>query len=381
MSIKESAYPSIALLMMVKNESKRILTTLSSVIGVVDGLIFYDTGSTDNTIELIKDFSAKNSLPLYYKTGEFVDFSTSRNVSLDLADEHPEFKYLLLLDGNDEVKNGKRLKKLAKEFENKPNSSFMLCQEWKNLDNSITKYYNVRFIKNNKGWRYKGSVHEYIANDNNNEYGVKADGVTIFQDRKFDAAKSMTRYAFDKELLLKDYEKNPEDGRTLFYLAQTYGCLDDLENCYEFYKKRVNAGGFLEEIFHSYLRLGEVGTRMGKPWNILLDHYICAFELLGRVEPLIKLTEYYRSQKMWRSAYMFAKKACDLEYPKNAVLFVDKNAYDYGRWHLLGIVAYYDEKYQDGYDACKKAIDHSNQEIDKNNLKFYCEKLKKRIKN
>ena len=368
----------IALLMMVKNESKRILNSLNSVLGTVKSIVIYDTGSEDNTISLIENFCRNHNLPLHLKTGVFENFSTSRNVSLDFADSFSDIDYLLLLDGNDELRNGHILQSAANEFKNRKNSGFMLCQEWKNNDNTITKYFNLRFIKTRVGWRYKGSVHEYLTNIiNPQEYGVRLDDrIVLFQDRKYDAEKSLGRYTKDKELLLKDYESDPADGRTLFYLAQTYGCLDEVENCYEFYKKRVQAGGFLEEVFHSYLRMGEVGGRLGKPWHIILDHFICAFEVLGRAEPLVKLAEYYRSQNMWKSAYMFAKKSCELEYPKQAVLFVDKRLYEYGRWHLLGILAYYDEKYKEGEDACKMALKSGPDfEIDKNKLKFYIEKL------
>ena len=366
----------IALLMMVKNESKRILTSLSSVINTVQSVVIYDTGSEDDTISLLENFCRKHSIPLRLKTGTFIDFSTSRNVSLDFADTFQDIDYLLLLDGNDELQCGHILQIVADEFLTKNNTGFMLCQEWKNFDSTITKYFNLRFIKARSGWRYKGSVHEYLVNPNQ-EYGIKLDDrIVLFQDRKYDSEKSMYRYSIDKDLLLKDYETDPNHGRTLFYLAQTYGCLDDLDNCYDFYKKRVQAGGFLEEIFHSYLRMGEIGTKMGKSWNIILDHYICAFEILGRAEPLVKLAEYYRSQNMWKSAYMFSKKACELSYPKDAVLFVDKRLYEYGRWHLLGILAYYDQKYKEGFNACNIAIKMGpNFDIDKSNLKFYIDKL------
>ena len=369
----------IALLMMVKNESKRILQSLKSVMGTVKSVVIYDTGSTDNTIDIIRDFCESNMLPLHLKSGIFEDFSTSRNVSLDFADQFSEIDYLLLLDGNDELKRGDLLQSVADNLIGGSQSGFMLSQEWKNPDNTLTRYYNIRFIKARSGWRYKGSVHEYLSNNSKlQDYSIKLDGkITLFQDRKYDIEKSLSRYSKDKELLMKDYKTDPSDGRTLFYLAQTCGCLNEMDECYDFYRKRIEAGGFLEEMFHSYLRLGLVGTTIGKSWNVILDHYICAFELLGRAEPLVELSEYYRSQKMWKSAYMFAKKACEVEYPQNAVLFVDRRLYDYTRWHLLGILAYYDQKYEEGRHACEIAIGAgSNLEIDKNNLKFYHEKLK-----
>ena len=70
--------------------------------------------------------------------------------------------------------------------------------------------------------------------------------------------------------------------------------------------------------------------------------------------------------------------ACELKYPE-CILFVDKLAYDYKRWHVLGICAYYVEKYEEGRKACLIAIENGrkqniNVDIDISNLKFYEEK-------
>jgi cellulose synthase/poly-beta-1,6-N-acetylglucosamine synthase-like glycosyltransferase len=48
--------PKICLNMIVKNESKVILRLLYSVLPLIDGYCICDTGSTDNTIELIESF-------------------------------------------------------------------------------------------------------------------------------------------------------------------------------------------------------------------------------------------------------------------------------------------------------------------------------------
>ena len=68
----------IAVLMMVKNETKRLHISLDSVVGFADSLVIFDTGSTDNTIQISKDFSEKYNIPLRLKEGAFIDFSTRR---------------------------------------------------------------------------------------------------------------------------------------------------------------------------------------------------------------------------------------------------------------------------------------------------------------
>jgi hypothetical protein len=199
----------------------------------------------------------------------------------------------------------------------------------------------------------------------------------LYQDRKEDAEKSSTRYAQDKKFLLKDYDKNPKDGRTLFYLAQTCGCLGEYEESFKYYKERSVVGGFEEEVFHSLLRMGEISSNMlKKPWNESLEYYLLAFEMSKRAEPLVRIASYYKNQNMWQLAFLFSKKSTEMEYPTDAILFIDKKLYEYDRWHLLGIISFYAGKYTDGYEGCLRALMHPyNVEIDKFNLKFYEEKL------
>ena len=51
----DSSIPTLCLNMIVKNEGKIILRLLESVVSIVDCYCISDTGSTDNTIELIEN--------------------------------------------------------------------------------------------------------------------------------------------------------------------------------------------------------------------------------------------------------------------------------------------------------------------------------------
>ena len=145
-----SKTPIIGCLMMVKNEKKRIHVSLESVTGTVDCLIIYDTGSTDDTIEIITKHCEKHKLNLYMIHGEFINFSESRNISLDYADTIP-VHFLLLLDTNDELQGGNELKKFCKKEMDSNNNAYLICQHW--WYGKYDKYFNVRFIKARKHWR------------------------------------------------------------------------------------------------------------------------------------------------------------------------------------------------------------------------------------
>jgi glycosyltransferase involved in cell wall biosynthesis len=365
----------IAVLMMVKNEKKRLGVTLESIKNFADSLIIYDTGSTDNTINILKQFSEKNNIPLRLKEGEFVNFSTSRNVSLDFADTFDEVDYILLLDVNDELRNCDKLRKFAREMHDKPNTGFLVCQEW--WSGRYDKYYNMRFVKAHKGWRYKGSVHEYMEDTSKVKPAVLRipDDIVIFQDRTQDDDKTGKRFKRDKILLYDDYKKDPTEPRTLFYLAQTCSCLNHIEEAFYYYKIRSSLEGFQEEKFHSFLRSGELAQKLGHPWHDVMGWYMKAYEHSPRAEPLVYIVEYYNHVKNWWLAYTFARLACMLSYPDHCILFVDKHAYDYKRWHLMSLVAYYAGFYVEGKTACEKAIACGlNSDIDAKNMKFYIEK-------
>ena len=376
----------IAVLMMLKNESKRLNVTLDSIKNFADSLVIFDTGSTDDTIDICKNFSELYNIPLRLKQGEFTDFSESRNVSLDFADTFEDIDYLLLMDCNDELIGGDILRKFAEEdYVNNKMYSFLISQEW--FSGTINIYNNIRFIKAHKGWRYKGVVHEYISiTDKETKEEIcleikKLDkNIKLYQDRTKDDDKSINRFYRDKELLLEEYKKNPKYGRTVFYLAQTFSCLNDYKNSYFYYKERTLLVGFWEETYESYFKCGELSETLNHDWHESFVWYIKAYESIPRVEPLLKIAKYYQNIKNFLLSYTFLDLACKLNFPTQCSLYVDKLAYDYTRWHLTSIVAYYTNlHYKEGKLACLRAIENGtklniNTDIDKKNLEFYLKK-------
>jgi len=357
---------SIGLVMMVKNEEERILVSLKSVIGIIDAIIIYDTGSTDKTMSIIQNFCAEHKINLYMIQGDFIDFATSRNILLGYADKI-NVQYLLLLDGNDQLRGGNFLKEF---IQNSSADIFFICQEW--WSGALDKFYNIRLIKTRTGYKYTGSVHETINTKNAQPVLRLPDNIVIYQDRTKDNGKSKTRYKRDYELLIRDYEKDMKNTRTLFYLAQTCMCLHNYEEALKYSKLRIDLEGFQEERFLSFIRAGDCCLKLNHSWYDALTWYTKAYEHSQRVEPLVKIADHYRDENKWYIAYMYIHEACSLHYPKNAILFVDKSAYDYCRWHVMSVVATHVNKIDEGKKACLQALKTSpNRAIDKDIWKYY----------
>jgi len=166
--------------------------------------------------------------------------------------------------------------------------------------------------------------------------------------------------------------------RYLFYLAQTCGCLGNLHDAYKYYVLRTKEVGFIEEVYQSLFRLGEICLSLGHPWEEAMNWYLKAFEHSQRAEPLIKMVEYYKEfnhlgekKPDFLMAFMYASMACKLAYPMNQILFIDRRCYQLKRWSLLGSVAFYVQRYKEGKEACIKAIMAENNDDDVKNLALY----------
>ena len=202
----------------------------------------------------------------------------------------------------------------AKKYMDTDVSGFLLCQEW--WSGQYDKYFNMRFIKPRENWRYKGVVHEYLSQNGKNE-NVKRlpDEIILFQDRTLDNNKSGPRFKRDKELLLKEYEKDPTEPRTVFYLAQTCSCLGEKEEALKYYSIRTDLEGFWEEVFQAYLRCGEISQKLFRPWHESMTWYIKAFEHTKRVEPVLNIAEHYQKEKDWMLSIYICRSCLQVTLP------------------------------------------------------------------
>ncbi|MDD4930891.1 MAG: glycosyltransferase [Candidatus Colwellbacteria bacterium] len=398
---KPVKHASLALVMMVKNENKRIVVSLDSVKGIVDKFVIMDTGSEDNTVEIIKTYCDKNKIELHLLEKSFpppFHYSNARNVVLDFADDKAEF--LLLLDCNDELKDGPNIRRFVDSYEGR-STAFHICQEWWN-GISLDKYYNIRLLKAKNGWRYKGAIHEYISNPicDNDVNKIKTDemvsrvfGFTLYQDRTMDDDKSFKRFARDEEVLEAEYQDNiklvkdgkilKQDSRTVFYYGQTCMCLGKNEKAYRLYRERSELEGFTEERYHAYYRCGEISRVLKHNWEESFMWYHKAYEYsakmfdVPRAEPLYRISEYYR-EKCIEISYMNLKRCCELKYPESAILFVDRRIYDYLRWNLMSLVGFDAKEMNIGKYSCCKAITAEKKSEDIKILEKYIPDKKER---
>ena len=138
-----------------------------------------------------------------------------------------------------------------------------------------------------------------------------------------------------------------------------------------------NKSSTQDEIFRAYYRLGFLSELLKHTWEESELYYFKAFQVGQRVEPLCKIAEHYRSggniydfnKPEWISAYFYSSLACDLVAPMGVEY--DKKYYDYKRWSLLAESAFHVSRYDEGKEACLKAIKSENKQCDRDLLNLY----------
>ncbi|MEE9430449.1 MAG: glycosyltransferase family 2 protein, partial [Melioribacteraceae bacterium] len=145
--------PKVTLSMIVKNEEQYLRGCLESVKGIADEIVIVDTGSTDATLDIAKEFNAK-----IFHFEWIKDFSAARNFALSKSTGD----WILYLDADERLEK-KSKKELFRKI--KGNNKLAINCIIKNLDDrkkapTLMKY--VRLFKNNKSISFTGKAHEQI---------------------------------------------------------------------------------------------------------------------------------------------------------------------------------------------------------------------------
>lgn len=379
---------------MIKDEERIIAQTLKSFLPFCDCLIAYDTGSTDNTINIIKEQAEKFKKPLFLITGHFINFSASRNVLLKYSNKIAD--YLLLPDSNDILRGGEQVRPTISENhkreESKKWNALFVSQIWATSNsNSESKNYrpfkNIRIIRTNLGWTYNCVIHENVHlqpgelyeglsipnNPNNPVIGYNTN-IVFYQDRDEDNLKTDKRLASDILLLEKELEKNPEDLRTIFYLGQTNECMKNIEEALKWYIKRADMGPVSEEKYLAVYRAGKLSIGLKRPLSDVIKYFLIAnnlsLEICGeaRAEPLVLIAQAYIDNDMLYQAYYYLKEACRLSIPENINLMVEQEFYDEIRWKLVLQIAVKMGEFNDAIYAAKKAAQNLGFEVSGNKI-------------
>ncbi len=264
--------PTISLCMIVKNEEQWLQQCLDSVKGLVSEVIIVDTGSTDKTKDIAKQYGAK--------VFDFTwndDFAAARNFSISKA----SCEWILWVDADETIaeKDHDMIKQLIAEskfplivLEQRHYTNETKNPLFKRIDDRYTKEAKsftgytstlcIRLFQNKLGLQFEGVVHETV-DKSMQKLGLKFLRTDIpvhhYQNMKEGVSMKAKKEKYDKMLEEKE-KKDPTDIKTLHDLAITGLQKNDLKSAFSYFKKIYDLDA---ELLESYLGMGLIWAKRG----------------------------------------------------------------------------------------------------------------------
>lgn len=252
----------ISAAMIVKNESRCIIRCLNNLIDIVDEIAVVDTGSTDNTIELIKEFSRKQPKVHLYDFEWIDDFAAARNFSLSKVTGD----WIIAMDADEYFHDEDKFK--IREYCAKASTlhiPLLLQIKCMNLvDGKVTNVLEkgiARIFNNGYGFCYSDKIHETLVLPNGNTVNKTNIDVRMYHDGYDPAAVNVPgKKKRNINLISKELDIDITNAKYLMYfanevrhydfekalkyydLALKYSDSEDLTNWILYFKNQVEVG-------------------------------------------------------------------------------------------------------------------------------------------
>ncbi len=330
-----------------KNEEKFINRWYKSM-KEADEIYVLDTGSTDNSVELL------SSLGVNVKQKEINPwrFDVARNISLDMV---PVDTDICVCTDLDEVFLPGWRKALENEWK-KDTTRLRYNYNWKLNKKNIPEvnfYIEKIHLRNNYKWIYP--VHEVLSYTGEKEKYITTDNITL--NHYPDDNKSRSSYLPLLELSVKE---NPQNDRNMHYLGREYMYYNKNKEAIKTLKKHLTlkTSTWKDERCASMRFISRCYKR--------LNNYVQAKYWANQA---IKEAPYLRDPyleralidydlKDWNSLIYYCYQALDID--KNPKTYINEPfCYDHTIYDLLSLAFFYKKMYDYSLLSVKKAIEIS----------------------
>lgn len=307
--------PTICLCMIVKDEAPVIRRCIDSVRPLIDAWLIVDTGSTDGTQEIVREHLA--DLPGRLVERPWVHFAHNRSEAIAYARPTADFLFVIDADEIADFDEGFALPPLESDAYN----ATMVYGGF--------TYHRRSLVRSALPWRYQGVLHEYLTCDEPHGEAFLP-GLRVIPHRDGARARDPDTYRKDALLLEQALIDDPTDARNVFYLAQSYRDAGDYELSVRNYRRRIEMGGWIEEVWYSQYQVGQLRELMGHPWAEAMQEYLAAHQLRpDRAGPLFRIGVHYQRAEQRHLARLFLDAAAKIPMPSQDRLFVERTLYTY----------------------------------------------------
>lgn len=240
----------ISLCMIVKNEEEVIGRCLESVKDVVDEINIVDTGSTDQTKQIVQQYTNR-----IYDFKWINHFAAARNFSFEKATK----EYILWLDADDVLlpEDQEKLKELKKSLQPSIDAVSMNYKLSVDEEGNVTSFIRRnRLVKREKNFQWIGAVHEYLS-----VFGNILDSQISVSHKPLshDTDRNITIYT---QLIESGKELSPRD---IYYYANELKDHSRYEEAVEYYERFLNSNqGWFEDCIQACFKIADCYTALQK---------------------------------------------------------------------------------------------------------------------
>ncbi|APB69344.1 family 2 glycosyl transferase [Paenibacillus polymyxa] len=215
----------IALCMIVKNEQEHLRRCLDSVKNKVDQIVIVDTGSTDETVNIAREYTND----VHYMDWNN-NFAAARNESIKYATT----EYILVLDADEYLEESADLQK---EIASGADYYFTKIHNIMSFERALN-HLAIRIFSNNKDLYYQNRLHEHlnIMDEKRNLISGQAGLVIMHTGYTDEMMEGREKAKRNLPLMLKEVEENPT-VYNLFNMGRTYMWVGKYEKAITFLKR------------------------------------------------------------------------------------------------------------------------------------------------
>lgn len=344
---------------MIKNSGDVIRYVLTENLKIADQITVLDTGSTDNTLDIVNEIAIQEPNRIKVYEEPFIDFSTSRNRLMDLAEEkNRKCAFHIMLDDTYVLRNANLLREFLHEIRSDEFESFSI-----NIKGIDVIYSSNRIIRPESKLRYQYKIHETI-NSNAKESALIPIYKGYIEDlqSEYMVKRTADRKENDLKLLFEELDENPKDPRIYYYIAETYLCMEDYTNAHEYYSKRLKMGGYSEETYDAmYKKAVMEHIHLNKEWADVQEGYLECYKFdPTRPESMFMIGYEYHNKNIPLLAHMFFKKAFEIGIPVNQNMNIKVEQSGFTLPNFLINTSYLYGEHNLGIQCCLRILEYTN---------------------
>ncbi len=337
--------PRICLTMLVRDDAALVERSLASIAPHVSCCVIVDAGSTDGSADAARRFLEGKQVQVEVVKVPFENFGQARNAGLDACrGSSMNFDYILLMDPDMELHvEGAPI---AKQLEY---PAHMVLQR----ASGGLEFAHVRLVRRDLPGKYVGVSHEVLDIGYRGRHALK--GVHIVHHAGTRDMKA--KHEQDVTLFTEAVKKQPDDTRSTFYLANALYCLGRHEEAMRWYRRRIELGGWQEEVFYSHYRIARCMLALDREADFFHQCLLAFDAFPDRAEPIHLLAARCLETKRYRLGYHFATIGSTIPRPSTNALFVEPSVYDWRVADAMAVCAYYIDRKREALAINEKLFD------------------------